>query len=300
MLGVFLYLQFLRITTSKCYIKAMNKKAIIVALIFAIVVILGGYKFFSSRSSSVAGLKVISLPSASIFLNDKLIGKTPYEDRYPAGEYVLKLIPEETATQASSWQGKVVLNPSVLTYLRRDLGPSELTSAGEIVTMEKVSGNEAQIAVFSSPDGAIAIVDGQEKGMTPLLLRNVTEGEHDVAVASPGFLGRTVRVQTNLSYKLVVNFQLALSDNTEATVSASPIPKEVTVEKSNTSYVLIKDTPTGFLRVRSSPSTSASETAQIKPGEKYPFLEAKSDWYKISYDTGKEGWVSARYAEKID
>lgn len=278
----------------------MNKKAAVVAIIFLAVLFLGGYKFFSSRASSITGLKVLSNPTASIFLNDKLIGKTPYEDKHPAGEYILKLIPEGTATQAASWQGKVFLHPSVLTYIKRDLGQSELTSGGEIVTLEKISGNETQIAVFSSPDGAIAIIDGQEKGITPLLLRNITGGEHDVAVASPGFLGRTIRVQTTPSFKLLVNFQLALSGNTEATASVSPVPKVSTVEKPSGIYILIKDTPTGFLRVRSGPSTSASEAAQVKPGEKYSLLDVKGDWYKISYDTDKEGWVSGRYTEKIE
>ncbi len=61
----------------------------------------------------------------------------------------------------------------------------------------------------------------------------------------------------------------------------------------------ILDTPTGFLRVRANPSTSASEITQVKPGEKYSLLEEKASWYKIKVKEGTEGWVSGQYAKKL-
>jgi uncharacterized protein YgiM (DUF1202 family) len=66
-------------------------------------------------------------------------------------------------------------------------------------------------------------------------------------------------------------------------------------------YVKIKDTPTGFLNVRSEPSTSGGdETIVIKidPGEVYKFIDANDlGWYKIEYKRGEQGWISGRYAE---
>lgn len=263
--------------------------------------VFGGYKFYTTQLNGISGLKIVSNPSANIFLNDKLLGKTPYDDRQPPGEYVLKLIPDETGAGASSWQGKVVLPPTVLTYVRRDLGMSEITSAGEIVSMESISSSDVQVAVFSQPDAVTFVFDGQEKGTTPYLARDVVPGEHDIAVSSPGFTGRTVRILAKAGYKISVNFQLALSSGSEATTSAVPESQTETLLKEPAKpYVMIKDTPTGFLRVRSAPGTAASEVTQIKPGGKYHFLEEKNDWYRIAYEEGKEGWISSRYAEKVD
>ncbi|MBI2049767.1 SH3 domain-containing protein, partial [Candidatus Roizmanbacteria bacterium] len=50
---------------------------------------------------------------------------------------------------------------------------------------------------------------------------------------------------------------------------------------------------------REEPSISASESAQVKPGEEFDVLEEKNSWYKIEYEDGKEGWVSGEFVEKI-
>lgn len=65
-------------------------------------------------------------------------------------------------------------------------------------------------------------------------------------------------------------------------------------------YVVIKDTPTGWLRVRKTPSTSAEEIAKVNPGEEYKFVEAnESGWYLIVLEDGSEGWISGTYAQLI-
>jgi hypothetical protein len=65
-------------------------------------------------------------------------------------------------------------------------------------------------------------------------------------------------------------------------------------------YALIKDTPTGFLRVRSDAATTSSELARVKPGEKYSILDEKSDWFNIQLEATKSGWISSQYAEKVE
>lgn len=280
----------------------MSKKLIL----FVVLVILGisfaGYKLAVSRSARVSGLKVVSVPAASIFLNEKLIGKTPFEDNQPPGEYVIKLIPDDSTGSVVSWQGKVTLAPSLLTYVKRELGGSELTSAGEILVLEKIAGSETQITVSSTPDAAAVLIDGQQRGTTPYSAHDILPGEHDVAVSSPGFIQRTVRTQAISGYKVNVNFQLALVNSGVPTSSDSatvvPTGAVKTEDQKKNAVAVIKDTPTGFLRVRSSPGTGSSEVAQIKPGEKYDILEEKDGWYKIPYETGKEGWISARYVTK--
>lgn len=275
----------------------MNKKALLFIIILVLALGFTAYKFFLGKNTDVSGIKIVTNPPTNIFLNNKLTGKTPFEDKFPPGEYVLKLIPENTATQASFWQGKVKLNPDTLTYISRDLGPSELTSAGEVLLLEKIPQNEAQLSVISQPDAAIVLFDGQERGVTPLFLTDLSPGEHDIALSSPGFAARSLRAQLSAGYKLMINFQLALLKNEESSISGiTPTPDRLN-EKGKPN-VIIKDTETGFLRVRNNPSKSAEEIAQVKPGDKFNLIEEKEGWYKISFGDDKEGWISSRYAEK--
>lgn len=62
-------------------------------------------------------------------------------------------------------------------------------------------------------------------------------------------------------------------------------------------YVEIGETGTGWLRVRAEASGSSAELVKIAVGSKVPYLnETVSGWHKIEYATGKQGWVSGKYA----
>ena len=76
--------------------------------------------------------------------------------------------------------------------------------------------------------------------------------------------------------------------------------EETDADEPEKPYVEIKETPTGWLRVRSAPSTNATESGQVKPGETYSYLEEEENgWYKIEFE-GKPGWISGTYADLID
>ena len=292
----------------------MNKNIILVS-IGAVLVGVGIFwatRLLLGRETGPAILKITSTPQATIFLDTQHLGKTPYEDKVKSGEYTLKLIPESETT-AVSWQAKVKLSPGVLTFINRELGEQELTSAGEILTLEKISGKLAEIAVLSTPDGAQVSLDGASRGTTPLVLQNIEPGDHELSLSAPGFVQRGVKVKTTPGFKLVASFQLALS-SAQATPSATPTPAPTGSPKPTTSprptvspgvelprpYVKILDTPTGWLRVRFEPSTSATEAAKVNPGETYPLLGEQSGWYKIRYEGINEGWISGQYAEKFE
>lgn len=277
------------------------KKAV---LIVVLIIVLGGVVFFGSsflagKGRALGGLKVTSTPQASIFLDAQSLGRTPFEeDKIKPGEYTLKLIPEDTTASASSWQGKIKISPRVLTYVNREMGPSDLSSAGEILSLEKIAGKTAEIAITSIPEGAKVLFDGEEKGATSLILRNISPGDHEISLSSPGFVSRTAKVKAVSGYKLLADFQLALiSSEEEGEVSEE---EETAEKKQDKPYVKILDTPTGWLRVREGPTITATEAAKVNPGETYPFLDEESGWYKIQYEKGKEGWVSGKYAKKVE
>ncbi len=63
--------------------------------------------------------------------------------------------------------------------------------------------------------------------------------------------------------------------------------------------IKVKDTGIGFLRVRETASTSGKEVSRVDVGSEHSVLEESNGWYKIEYATGKQGWISATYAQKI-
>ncbi|MBI2029760.1 PEGA domain-containing protein [Candidatus Gottesmanbacteria bacterium] len=298
----------------------MFKKIFFITLIIAVGVgLFFGVRFLiaSQKQQGQAGLQVKSDPLASVFLDSRFLGRTPYEDRIEPGEYTLKLIPESTATNSASWQGKVVLSSNILTVVNRELGISDLASSGEVITLETLSGKDTEISIVSIPDGATIKIDGTDQGTAPLLLRNVEPGEHEVIISAPGFITRSVKAVATAGFKLSITAQLGISEGGESaaettpgttpniTPSATPkaTPKPTTTATSKDPekpFVTILDTPNNFLRVRKEPSTDSEELARVKPDEKYPLTDEEPDWFKIKLSDGTEGWVSAEYAQKTE
>lgn len=281
----------------------------------------GGMSILGNRSPKSGVLKVNSSPAVSIFLDNKHIGRNPYEDKISAGEYTIKLIPESTLPAVSSWQGTIRIAPNLLTYVNANLAESEFTSAIDVLWLEKISSTQSEISVTTNPDGATVLLDNETKGTTPQNIVRVSQGDHTLTVASPGFIPRTLKVKTTAGYKLVASLKLALAPGTasiteatasptiQPTISGTPKLQPTPTKVSSSSatrpdpakpFVIIKDTPTGYLRVRMEPSTVASEAARVNPGEKYSVLDTKSGWYEISYDGTNNGWVSGQYVEKVE
>lgn len=308
----------------------MFKKIFFIILIIAIGVgLFFGVRFLiaSQKQQGQSGLQVKSDPAASVFLDSRFLGRTPYEDRIEPGEYTLKLIPESTATNTASWQGKVVLSSNILTVVNRELGGSDLVSSGEVITLEKLSGKDTEISIVSIPDGATVKIDGTDQGTAPLLLRNVEPGEHEVIISAPGFITRSVKAVATAGYKLSITAQLGISEGAENSVGeqtqvtpeaqtspgttpkVTPSTTPKTTPKPTTAsstadpqkpFITILDTPNNFLRVREEPSTESKELARVRPGEKYPLTDEKSGWFKIKVSDDNSGWVFGEYAQKTE
>ncbi len=159
------------------------------------------------------------------------MGRTPFESKYKVGEYILKLIPEGTATEAVSWTGKIRVNKNALTYVNRELGSSDITSSGEIFTtskMEKSPKNSGygEIYVETEPEGAIVTLDNDEKGVAPLLMENVLRGDHELAVFMPGFFRRTQKINVDPGYRVNAYFKLAIDESQRIATPTPAVGKE--------------------------------------------------------------------------
>lgn len=293
--------------------------------------------FIIDRKPQSGNLKVLSSPIASVFVDNKNVGKTPLDVTIAAGEHMVKLIPEATAGDTAQWSGKVMVNAGTRTFVDRELGNSDTTSSGIVFSIKKATGSagdSGEIEINSEPTGAITYLDNDEKGISSMVMEKVSPGEHELSIYSPGFIRRSQKVNVEAKYRIVADFKLAIDptykpvDQPEATPSATtdneattgakvtpkatpkttPTPKPAeqsplggaTPKPGAKVFVVVKDTPTGWLRVREEPSVAASESAKVNPGDKFELLEEKSGWQKIEYIAGKFGWVSGQYTEKRD
>lgn len=270
-----------------------------------------------------AGLKVITSVPATVILDGKQEGTTPFERAdLKSKTYRLQLIPQS----GQPWETTLTLYDDLLAVVERTTGDSDQESEGHIMELEKISDKtQSQISVVTIPDPAAVRIDGQPKGFAPLTTALATEGNHEVIVSSAGYNDKKVPLSVPKGHKLTLTVQLSRTKITsplpEATgavsadeiLTATPTPTPAgTKSQAKTTptpkptqavltrpYVEILDTPTGWLRVRSEPnSSSGKELTKIYPKETYKFLESTdSGWYKIKLDDGQEGWISGKYAK---
>lgn len=290
----------------------MRNKLLLLFILVVLFLIFIIIRFFVFDKTHLYGrLKISSSPSSSVFINNVIVGKTPFEDKFAEGEYLVKLIPEGQATETASWSGKVKVLRNTLSYINRELGTSDITSSGEILTVEKIKRQQknkkfGEIYIETEPQGAIVSLDNEEKGVSPLLLQNVLEGQHELTFSIPGYFRRNVKLKVDAGYRINVFVKLALDKDKK---SLTDLEKETTTSSSltNKTYVIVNNNPLGWLRVRMDPSLTSTEAAKIKVGEKFEFLEEKNGWYKIRFNNNKEslvegsfteGWVSKEYVSK--
>ncbi|OGC49616.1 hypothetical protein A2691_02350 [Candidatus Woesebacteria bacterium RIFCSPHIGHO2_01_FULL_39_23] len=247
-----------------------------------------------------AALLIESTPNSTVFVNGEQVGRTPYEGEFKAQEVVIKLIPDSFETPLAPYQSKVNLVAGIKTVIRRMFGDTDDTSAGEVVSFEKIGGNSANLSVISIPDGAQVTLDSESRGRTPIKISELETKEYHLEISAVGYLKRDFIVKAVEGYLLTAEVKLASEPGKVEGVVIEEVPEEMKEEVVD--KVKILSTPTGFLRVREKPSTQSAEVGRVAPGREYILLETdeKSGWFKIEYEAGKEGWVTNQYAKKVE
>ena len=253
--------------------------------------------FLMNQNKDKGALQVTSAPASKVYLNGKLIGQTPLcecelKDTLSVGSYTIRLVP--TTGNFEPFEQKITISSKVLTVVDRTFGQTGLASGSVISLVPIQNPKEAQISVISFPVQASVYLDSNLEGQTPILLKSVTESDHELKLGKDGYNDKTVRIRAVDGYKLEALIFLGINPQV-ASASAAPVASSsaLTVAK-----VLILQTPTGFLRVRDNPSLGGSEIAQVKPGETYDFLNEQNGWYEIKLNNGQTGWISSEYAQK--
>lgn len=273
----------------------MKKVLLFIAPLFIAVLIFFGILFFLERKSGKGALQVTSVPKSTVFLNGKPLGDTPLckcedNDMLEAGEYTLKLIP--TSGDFEPFENKITINKGTLSVADRTFGPLG-ESEGSIIALSPIPEKEdSQLLVLSFPDKAAVSLDSNPSGISPVLLKNVTESDHNLHLAKEGYREKILRIKTVAGYKLISLVFLGINPEI---VSASPASdlKPPAIQK-----IVILDTPVGFLRVREDASLGSSQIGQVRPKDTFDLLDEKDGWFKIKFSDEKVGWVSSDYAKK--
>jgi len=263
------------------------------------VLIFFGILFFLDRKTGKGALQVTSVPQSKVYLDSKLLGMTPLcacdlAQMLVLGDYTVKLVP--TQGDFRPFEEKITINKGTLTVVDRTFADNG-ENAGSIISLSPLSTKkDVEILVVSLPDKANVFLDNNPVGLTPLLLKNVSESDHDLRLTRNGYKDKSIKIKTALGFKLSVLIFLGvspdLSNTSLASSSSVPSPTGAVLK------VLILNTPTGFLRVRESNSITSSEIAKAKPGETYELVLEKEGWFEIKLINGKKGWISSSYAVK--
>lgn len=274
-------------------------KTILVALVILAIFISSLLFFVGYFSPKPGGIKVETEPAASVFIDGVLVGKTPYEGTYKAGKVLLRLVPEGSGEDLVTYETSIIITSGVQTVIKRNFAATESESSGYVISFEKLINKNTELFVTSLPNNSQILVDGVSRGFSPYNTSTIAPAMHTIDVKSPGFFDFSITAKTIAGYRLILYAKLR-----EGSLPESSSEVDMEVKK----FVTILETPTGYLRVRTKPGEAGSEIAQVKPGEKYPYIDTdiETGWIEIQYQAPKEGlplgivgFVSGEYV-KVD
>ena len=233
--------------------------------------------------SKPAALQVTSIPQASVFLDGKHIGKTPfYSDQLKAQEYTIKV----TVSDAT-YVDKITLTQGTLTVVNRDLSSNFLAQSGENLSLVPSSHG---FFVISWPADADITIDGKYIAKTPSLVKDLIDTEHKVLISKTGFVDREFAIKSSSKYQLLADVTLA------SQVAKGVSPKQASPQN-ELKQVEVTSAPQGFLRVRREPDLQSEEIGRIKSGDTAEVIQETDDYLQVKFE-GKLGWISTQYTKE--
>ena len=244
-----------------------------------------------------SAIEINSYPVAKVFLDGKEVGMTPYKNR--------SLLPQEVevklVTNDKEWSKKIKLQNNISTVVDWEFGKDNEASGGYILYLEKTGDkNKAGIMINTTPGKSTVVIDNEVKGLSPIRINNIGEGDKHLALSFPNHKTIDIFMKSVLEYQLVVDAvlpeeEIIIEQEEEKTETIS-----TEISAVSTVSIKIKETETGWLRVREASSSAAKEVGRVTPGESYPMIDEKTDWFKIDLGDGKSGWISSSYGEKSE
>jgi hypothetical protein len=267
------------------------KKVWLIILVLCSCLFLGGCSLSSKRSA----VEIDSYPVAKVFINGKEMGLTPYRNRnLTPGEIEIRL-----EANGKSWSKQVKLQNNISTVVDWEFGSDDNKNGGYILYLEKTGDkNKAGLLANTVPSKSTISIDNEVKGMSPIKINDIGQGDRHIALSYPGHKTIDIFAKSLKGYQLIVEATLA-EETVETKDEITENDNSDLIETAAQKTVKIKNTETGWLRVREASSSAAKEVDKVNPGATYSLIEEDTDWYKIDLGNGKSGWISSSYAEKI-
>ena len=259
------------------------KKILLVICNLSLVALLSGCSAVSFNKPSA--LQITSTPEASVFLDGKHLGKTPfYSDQITSGSHVIKV-----AAFQAIYVDKITLTPGTLTVVDRDLADNFMAQSGENLWLEPgLTGT----MIVSRPLGADITIDGKFYGKTAKLIQNLEDGDHKVQLSIDGYISREFAIKTSSKYRLVADVTLA------SQIAKGQVAPNTPLTLPQTEKIEITKTPQGFLRVRKDASLTSDEIGRVSTGDRLEVIQESGEWVKVIFE-GKQGWISKTYTKVI-
>lgn len=264
---------------------------LILTILFLLIVLI------VNRDGGKGALQVTSIPQSQVFIEGKFVGKTPLclcdlNQLLKVGDYDIRLVPVESGFKETTQ--KIKIYQGVLTVVDRTFDQELAASSGSLITLSPIDSDNSELMIVSVPNNAQIIMDSNPVGNTPLLLSDVTDSDHEIKLIKDGYKEKIIKIKAVKGKRLEAVISLGIrsdinSKTNVATKSANIVKK-----------VIIKDTPTGFLRVRETNSVSSSQVGTVEPKEELDLLQEKDGWFEIRMSDGNTGWISSDFAEIKD
>lgn len=267
----------------------MAKKPVINMFFTALIIISASLVLSGCGSSNIAGIEISTQPPTKIKIDGKDAGMSPYKNRsIKAGIVDITLGQEGIGFFAK----QIELKKNISSVVNWTFGKSDIYSGGYILSMEKNGGKESEMIVSSSPSKAAVFVGGENRGLTPLFIPNLSEGDKEVKITLPGYTSVHLGVRPVVGHQIILEAMMAKE---EKVVVVTPTQAQTPEQGSK---IRILPTDTGWLRVRDMPTSAGMEIDKVNVGETYDTVGDSGDWTHIIVRE-KQGWVLSKFVEKI-
>lgn len=170
----------------------------------------GTWQYKQRRGAAASAFLSVetSVPGLDVTVADKAVGRTPVNMWLPPGTYAVAV---GKGPGRRDMQVQLVAGASVFRHL--DFGPSAPSGAA----------GATDLRVETQPAGMLVAVDGVERGASPVTVKSLPAGEHEVVVRGDG---RTLRntVATRAGENAVVMFASDSRVPPATAAAAPPVP----------------------------------------------------------------------------
>jgi len=149
---------------------------------------------------------------AIVFIDDKEVGKTPFEDNnLKPGSHKFRLEKEDESSEFyKDFERTIYLEEGTQVVINWDLGPGDNFSSGEVYFFkEKLTQEDnSTVSILVDPESSKVYFDGAIQEGHPIIINHVKEGYHKIIIQKEGYIGEELEVKTKKGYDLFVEIKL--------------------------------------------------------------------------------------------